>query len=459
MKLLFRQVDIASLVFFRILFGILAFADVTNQWIYYQLIKKSFQPENFQFKYFWFEWVRSFSEPWMSLGFIILTIAAVFIVLGKWYRVSTTVFAVGFTWLFLLEKAHYLNHGYLFCWISWIMIFLPAHRAFSADVLKRPTIRLKTIPFWSMAIMPFLMGVVYFYGGIAKINSDWLRAMPLKNWLAAKADMPLLGGLWAQEWVAWFMSYSGMLFDLLIPFLLLWRRTRWFGLAMVLFFHSTNHILFNIGIFPFLSLVLSLMFFPPDFPRRVISFFKTKFDWVLKLENWWNRKLGSVNAPAPGILSNTPFQRKWTTAALALIVIFHLAYPFRHQYFEGRAAWTEEGHRFSWRMMLRSKSGHGHFWVKDPSKDKKYKVRPNKYLTDKQVRKMFTHPDMILQFAHLLRDDYAAKGVEAPEVYAEIRARLNGRNYQTYIDPEVDLAKIEWSPWQVSEWIVPLEKN
>ncbi|MDV7394654.1 HTTM domain-containing protein, partial [Arthrospira platensis SPKY1] len=129
----------------------------------------------------------------------------------KWYRFSATLFAFGFAYTYFLEKAHYLNHGYLFCWLSFLMIFLPAHRAFSLDARRRPELRRETIPFWPLFLLRFLMGLVYFYGGIAKLNADWLRAIPLKQWLANKADTPVLGPLLAQEWMAYFMAYGGLL--------------------------------------------------------------------------------------------------------------------------------------------------------------------------------------------------------------------------------------------------------
>jgi vitamin K-dependent gamma-carboxylase len=168
MGFLFRPVNIASLVFFRIIFGILAFADVVGVYFYYHLHKGVFDANGFHFHYLGFEWLNPLPEPFMSLFFISLMFAAVLIVLGKWYRFSTAWFAFGFTWLFLLEKTQYLNHGYLFCWLSFVMIFLPAHRWFSLDARKSPSIRTMEIPFWSLAILPFLMGVVYFFGGIAK---------------------------------------------------------------------------------------------------------------------------------------------------------------------------------------------------------------------------------------------------------------------------------------------------
>ncbi|MEM8908102.1 MAG: HTTM domain-containing protein, partial [Bacteroidota bacterium] len=381
---------------------------------------------------------------------------------GKWYRFSTTVFALGFTYLFLLIKAYYLNHGYLFCLLSFAMIFLPANRAFSLDVVRHPKLARSTIPFWPLFLLRFMMGLVYFYGGIAKINFDWLQAMPLKTWLQAKAGMPLLGPLWRQEWVAYGMSYGGLLLDLLAPFLLSYRSSRKIIFAFILFFHFTNFILFKIGIFPFLSIALSLLFFPPDFPRRVIR-------WAIGHLNKLEDRLPKVyqlllRAAEPPTLTQqaipiAPRKKVLIRNLLLLFCSIQLLLPLRHHYFPGPVAWTEEGHRYSWRMMLRDKNGYGYFEVRGTKTDEYVKVKPTVYLNKRQKRKLYTHPDMILQFAHFLRDEYQAKWQEEVEVYAQIKVRLNGRKYQRYIDPGKNLAKVEWSFWQPSEWIEPMKAS
>ncbi len=272
MNKLFQPVDIAPLVFFRIIFGILGFADMMGVWIYYHLYKGYFNPDNFQFKYMGFEWIPVLPEPFMSLFFLISMAAAVFIVIGRNYRISTIIFAICFTWQFFLEKAVYLNHGYLFVWISWIMVFLPANRQWSYDVIKKPEIQSDTIERWSLWILPFLMGVVYFYGGIAKINADWLNGSPMDMWLKYVKDMPLFGAIWGHKITPYIMSWGGMLLDLTAPFFLLFKKTRKWILGFILFFHLTNTLIFQIGIFPWLSISLSLMYFPPSDFRKWFSF-------------------------------------------------------------------------------------------------------------------------------------------------------------------------------------------
>ncbi|MCB0568258.1 MAG: HTTM domain-containing protein [Phaeodactylibacter sp.] len=453
MNRLFQPVDIASLVFFRIAFGLLGFTDVLNTWVYYHLMKDAYTPAGFQFRYYGFEWVRPLPDPWMSILFLFICALAILVAVGKWYRISASLFALGFTYIFLLEKAFYLNHGYLFCWISALMPLLPANRAFSADVLRKPVLYRPAIPFWPLFLLRFLMGVVYVFGGIAKLNADWLHAVPLAQWLDAKGNIPLLGPLLEQGWMAWFMAYGGLLLDLSVVGFLLFRRTRPWAFAAVIFFHLMNLLVFSIGIFPYLSLALTALFFPPSFPRQAVGWLVARVRLVARLQEWWLRRIGTAEEKEPLWQEHLRW-RPVITAGIAVFILFHFAVPWRHHFFPGDVAWTEEGHRYAWRMMLRSKHGYGHFTVLDLDSGQRETANPGLWLSRKQEHKLYTHPDMILQFAHFLRDKYREQGRHVA-VYADIQVQLNFRKYSPLIDPMIDLAQEKWRFFRRSEWILP----
>lgn len=435
-KFLFKSINSSSLGAFRVVFGCLAFFDVLNHYVYYHLTIKAYEPENFQFRYYGFEWLPVFPEPWMSLFFLGLMAAALGIVLGIRYRWSTFLFALGFTYLFLLEKSFYLNHGYLFCWLSWIMAFLPADARYVIG--KQSEIR-QTIPYWPIWLLRFMMALVYFYAGIAKLNADWLAGLPLKLWLPTKTDSFIIGPLLEFELTAMVMSYAGLLLDLSAPFLLWFSRTRVVIFVLLLSFHVTNALIFNIGIFPYLSIALTALFFKPDFPES----------WLIK----WDRQKEFTNE----MQTYFPMNRG-VRFSLIVLALLHVFLPLRPHFFKNHTAWTEDGHRYSWRMMLRSKSGYGVFIVEDIHSGTKEEVQPRDHLGKRQVNKLFTHPDMILQFAHFLRDQYQAKGKEV-EVYADIKIQLNGRKFKHYIDPKVNLAKEEWSFWHSKAWVMPFKES
>ena len=289
---LFRPVDIASLVFYRIAFGVLAAADALGIFIYYHLYSDEFNPANFQFGYIGFEWARVLPEPFMSLFFLVLISAGVCIALGRFYRVATMVFFFGFAYAFLLEKAHYLNHGYFFVWLSFVMIFLPANREASGDVLADPSLRRTRIPLWCVVLPAFLMGVVYFFGGIAKLNADWLNAVPLGQWIAYKKDLPIVGPLLALPITGYFMAYAGTFLDLFVVPMLLWRRTRVLAVLMLLFFHLTNTVIFQIGIFPWLSLAMTVLYFPSHLPRHWWRWLRSRTRFGRWVDRGYRARLG-----------------------------------------------------------------------------------------------------------------------------------------------------------------------
>ncbi len=437
---LFKPIDAASVGVFRIAFGLLGFLDILNTYIYYHLRIDAYNPQKFQFPYIGFEWVRVFPEPFMTTFLVIMMTAAICIMLGLRYRIAATIFASCFTYLFLIEKAHYLNHGYLFCWLSWIMVLLPANVIYSIDALRNPAIRHNRIPYYSLFVLQFLMAVVYFFGGVAKLNTDWLQAIPLVYWLDNKADIPLVGSLLAHEMTPWLMSYGGLFFDLGIVFLLLNRKTRTFGFSLAIFFHTLNAIVFNIGIFPYLSLALTALFFPPDYPRSLL--------------NRWSRETKTPNTDRRFYPPSAARRLTVSSLLLALIAV-HLFLPLRHHLFKGDVAWNEHGHRYAWRMMLRSKQGQGLFITEDRQTGEKNRIRTMDYLTAKQTQKMMTHPDMILQFAHYLRERAAAEGRDVA-VYADLKVSLNGRKAIRFVDPAANLADMKWNFFKTPDWIVPI---
>jgi len=440
---LLAPVDIASLVYFRICFGAIMLWEVIRYFDHDRIGRYYITP-GFHFKYYGFEWVQAWGALEMKMHFAALGILATCILVGFCYRIAAALFFLGFTYVFLLDQARYLNHFYLVSLISFLLIFVPAHRALSVDALMRPRLRSNVAPAWSLWLLRTQIGIVYFYGGIAKIASDWLQGEPMRMWLASRTDYPVLGPWFTQEWVVYAFAYGGLLLDILIVPLLLWSRTRWFALLWATSFHLLNAWLFYIGIFPWFMLCTALIFFPPEFPRRVWHF------------------LTRQPQPQPVLEASTTTVRasrveKFILPMLALHLLLQLLIPLRHFAYPGDVNWTEEGHLFSWHMKLRTKSGHTTFKVVDPATGRTWTVNPAMSLDDKQYRSLSTHPDMLLQFAHHLAEEAQRTTGAAVEVYAQTSASLNGRPMQALVDPTVDLAKVERS-LGAAEWIVPLKE-
>ncbi|WP_238750240.1 HTTM domain-containing protein [Neolewinella maritima] len=440
---------IYTLVWLRIALGILGAGDILGNGIYYHWYLDSFS--GFTFRYFGFEWVHPLPEPFLSLFFIVGFGLGIAVALGWRFRITAPLFALAFTYLFLLEKAHYLNHAYLFAWLAWLLAFSPAWREWSLDVRRDPSQWTPAVPKWDVYVFPLLMGLVYFFGGINKINHDWLiEAMPLHMWLERRESMPILGPLFALKETAYVMAWGGMLLDLLCPFMLIHRRLRWVALGFLILFHATNHLIFNIGIFPYLSMVLTSMFFAPDWPLRLVKWLAARSKRIRRWRDGW---VACVAHQLPAGVSSL-FGSQYRGIALASLVLLHVFLPLRNYLFASDVNWSEEGHRYSWRMMLRSKQGKGDYRLVDRETGAVTLIEPADSLDRRQYYKMCTHPDMILQYAHHLRDQRASVGQDVA-VYGDFTVRLNGRRYQQFIDPSVDLARTEWSWMTTKPWVLP----
>ncbi len=443
---LFAPVDIASLVFFRIAFGVIMLSEVARYFAYGWIPAYWIEP-SFHFTYLGFGWVRPWPGVGMYVHFLVLGILAGFITLGLFYRASSALFFLGFAYMFLLDQTRYLNHFYFVTLVSLLLIFVPAHRAFSLDARRRPALGSQTAPAWALWILRAQMGFVYFFGGVAKLNSDWLHGEPIRQLLAARRDYALVGRYLAEEWVVWVFAVGGLLFDLLVVPLLLWPRTRKLAFGVALLFHVTNGLVFGIGIFPWFAVAATLLFFSPSWPRRLAE----------KLPSALTR-IWREPDPMPPVGSGVGRGARragGTAAILGIYAAIQALLPLRHWLYPGKVSWTEEGHNFSWHMMLRRKTATAEFSVTDPVSGKTWQVDPRHHLTPRQYRKMSTRPDMILCFSHHLADTMRTSGQPRVAVRARVMAALNGRKPQLLIDPAVDLAAQPRSLLP-SSWIMPL---
>ena len=436
-----KDTQAAPLAVFRVLFGFMMALSILRFWANGWIEKLYIQPKFF-FSYYGFEWVKPIGD-YTYIIFIICGIAALFVVLGYKYRMAIIVFFLSFTYIELMDKTTYLNHYYFISCIAFLMIFLPANVYFSVDTYKNPRKAFQMIPKWTIDSIKLMLGIVYFYAGLAKLNSDWLfNAMPLKIWLPSKYDLPFLGDLMQQQWVHYTFSWSGALYDLAIPFLLLYRRTRWFAFALVVIFHVMTRVLFPIGMFPYIMIVSTLIFFDTGFHRKVIRFIS---------------KLLRIDYSKMVALSQTKkyrFKRNIALPILAIFFVIQLLFPWRYLAYPNELFWTEEGYRFSWRVMLMEKAGYAQFKIKNTETGEQFLVNNTDFLTPFQEKQMSTQPDFILQYAHFLGEHFEAEGHENVAVYAESYVALNGRLSQPYVDPNVDLMKQRES-FRSKDWILP----
>jgi hypothetical protein len=424
--------NIVPLAVLRIVFGMVLLVStirfMVKGWIYAFYIAPT---SHFPFQ--GFEWVRPLPATGMYLVFGAMLLTSLLITAGLFYRWAVAIFLLCFVYVELIDKTFYLNHYYFVSLFVFLLLLVPANRYFSLDVLRKPSLRTDRAPAWTIRIFQAQLLLVYLFAGLSKLNPDWLlRAMPLRIWLPANTGLPVIGPLLGQTWVAFAFSWFGAVFDLSIGFLLLYRPTRKFAYFFVLLFHLLTACLFKIGMFPWIMIAATMIFFSDDRPlpsrtliqRTIKKTFPTTF----------------------------PFRRTLLGIYFGLQVIV----PLRFLLYPGHLFWTEEGYRFSWRVMLMEKSGTDFFFVKDPLTGRKGEVDNAKFLTPLQERMMATQPDMILQYAHHLKEVYQEKGVKDPVVTVESYVTLNGSGSRLFIDSTVDLAKQPENLYHKT-WILPFQ--
>ncbi|WP_316839848.1 HTTM domain-containing protein [Pedobacter gandavensis] len=450
-----EPVSIAPLANFRVLFGIMMVLSTIRFWMKGWVMTQYVDPA-FHFTFMGFDWVQPLGATGMYAVFLIMGISALLVALGLYYRISIIVFFLLFSYVELIDVTYYLNHYYFVSVISFLMIWLPAGRFFSLDVWRNPAIEVTLVPRWITGTIRLQLGLVYFFAGLAKLNADWLfEAMPMKIWLPTKSHLPLIGNLMYEDWVAYLFSWFGAIYDLFIVFFLLNKRTRKYGYIAVLIFHIATAIFFPaIGMFPYIMMVCTLIFFSAADQLKLIYVVRDFSELI-----WY--KISGRTAVAFKALQDKSYQsahQKLMLRFLMVFFFFQLILPLRYLAYPGPLFWTEEGYRFSWRVMLMEKVGTANFYVREAKTGKTYEVNNREFLSTQQEKMMSTQADLILRYAHYLAKVYAARGIIDPEVYGESYVTLNGSRSAPFIDPQVNLA-VQPLSFKHYQWILPFNST
>ncbi len=431
-NILFKQIDNSALIVFRILFGLLCFLESVGA-IFTGWITRTMIEPKFTFNFIGFDFLQPLPGNGMYYYYLIMGIFGFLIMIGYKYRFSTTLFTLMWAGVYFMQKSSYNNHYYLLVLLSAIMIFQPANRYLSIDAKQNPKIRSYSMPQICSWVFILQLFIVYTYGAINKIYPDWLDTSVMELFMQGKRNLPIIGEFLQQKWVHYFLAYGGILYDGLVVPALLYKPTRKYAFYASIFFHLFNSIVFQVGIFPYLALAFTLFFYEPKTIQRIF----------LKRKEFYQEHALKIPRRSNLILS-----------VLSVYFIIQLLLPIRHHFIADNVLWTEEGHRMSWRMMLRSKSGTANYTIKDKNSKQKTQVNLSDYLTRKQIQKVATKPDFMWQFAQRLKKEYAKKG-KAISVYVSAYISVNGRKSAKFIDNTVDLAAVPWDVFKHSTWILP----
>ncbi|AXG69383.1 vitamin K-dependent gamma-carboxylase [Kordia sp. SMS9] len=459
-KFLYKQVDNTSLIVFRVFFGLLigleGFGAIATGWV-----KRTFIDPEFTFPFIGFEGILTpmqqtlqkplldfnlFGIEWLNMAeytygfyfyFALMGICGFLVMIGYKYRWSIGIFTILWTAVYLMQKTSYNNHYYLLVLLCVFMWIVPAHQYLSVDVKKNPALKKNYMPNWVLVIFILQLFIVYTYASVAKMYPDWWSGEVTTNLMAGRKHVPIVGEFLQQKWIHNMLTYVGVAFDLLVIPGLLWKRTRVFFFVCSIVFHLFNSFVLHIGIFPYMSLALCLFFFEPKTIRNI---------FIKKKEIYTGNEV--IVAPYSKII----------VPIFVIYFISQILLPLRHWTYEDDVLWTEEGHRLSWRMMLRSKSGHVTLKVVNKENGDITYVRPKEYTSEKQARRVAVKPDMMWQFVQFLKKEFAKKGSDVA-IYANGLVQVNNHPRQRLFNPDVDLAAEEWSHFSHHDWLLPFKSK
>lgn len=429
---LFKHIDNSALIIFRVFFGLLitleSFGAIATGWV-----KRTLIEPQFTFSFIGFEWLQPLPGNWMYVYFCVMGVFGVGVMLGYKYRTSIIAFTILWAGVYFMQKSSYNNHYYLLVLLNVFMCVLPANRYFSLDVKQNPSLLKQSMPQWCGYFIILQMAIVYTYASIAKLYPDWLDTSFMEILMRGKKDYYIIGELLQQKWLHYILAYGGILFDLLIIPLLLWKPTRKWMFITAIFFHLFNSIVFQIGIFPYMALALCVFCFEPKTIQKL--FFKSKpfYDKTEVI---------------------TPSYNQVLVVVFGLYFLIQIGLPLRHWFIKDDVLWTEEAHRLSWRMMLRSKYGTAKYTIVDKDTNQKTIVKLDDYLTKKQIGKASSKPDVIWQFAQRLKSEFKKEGKNIA-VYVDCKISVNHKPLKPLIDPTVDLASANWKAFKHNDWILP----
>lgn len=421
----------------RLVYGGVMVYEFARQWVVYP---EHYGKSAFFFTYDLFHWVPFPGLEHLTWLCALGMGASLLVALGIAFRPACATVTLLHTWFLLFDKGHYTNHHYLYCTVGLLLCFTDAHRNLSVqNGLKAAPV---AIPRWQTLLLPFQFVVVYFFGAVAKMDSDWLAGYPMRQWL------PAVHFMWEPPWVTetlragWFaltISWSGLFLDLFAGLLLPFRRGRWFILPFITAFHLLNSLIWKIGSFPWTMLLLMFVFFPDSLNRL--------------LHRVFGRPLStSRQAPArprslyrPGLV------------LLSGYVCLELFLPLRQHLYPGWVAWTGEGHHFAWRMMLVASSQSVTLQYQVPGQTGRQYASVHADVAPKQFRKSVRQPTNWIRYAHWWADRYEAQHGIRPKVYLNYRKSVNGRRFQPALDPNVNYADAPYRQVLASAYLLPFE--
>ncbi|CAH1236547.1 unnamed protein product [Diabrotica balteata] len=459
---MYQPADPSSLGIIRFLFGLLMLIDLSEERGGSIIDLRWGDPNDCHFPLF--PLLTNPGYRCISLLYLFMWLGAAGIMLGCKFQVSTILFGVPYWYLFMLDKSLWNNHSYLFGIITLLLMGSSANQYFSLDGYLDKSLKNRDVPYWNYFILKYQFFLLYFLAGLKKMNMEWLDGYAMANlgehWVFTPFSLVL-----HPEQIAYFIvHWFGFLLDLTIGFWMLIDVTRPVAFLFCASFHLMNSRLFGIGMFPYVCLATMPLFCEETWPKKIMSLFTNK-NLDSSPSNNCLYQLKGKKGPSE---YNTTIT--WQHKLVVSLVLFHCGLqvflPYSHFITKGYNNWTNGLYGYSWDMMVHSWDTVVIIKVVDNENQRELFVDPQA-LTD--GTRWGIHADMCVQYAQCLKrnvipntdtldTNYNSKESLSSNisVYIDVWCSLNKRFTQRMYNPNYDLLKANWSPFQPVEWLLPL---
>lgn len=442
---LFKPVDAFTTECFLRFFGVIVLLQVYS-YTKFNFIEGGILAPKFLFQFDFFEFVKPLPPSAMKFILLLIFASGVLLIINRLRKVAMSIFIFCFSYFFLLEKSYYNNHFYLFILVA--IIFLFYNPFIDAKTGK------KVMPYWFLLLMQTQIVIVYFYGGIAKINYDWVfKQQPLRILLTDSAKNALLPDLNGSLFALYLLTYGGLFYDLFVGFMLWIKQTRKFAIVVSVLFHLSNLFLFNfgesgdIGGFPFFMIGSLILFVDPEFIRiklyGIIPSIKKPID---------HKKLKHQTKTEINFSKNTNL----VLTLVSIYLSFQLLFPLRHLLYNGNTSWTAKASKWAWRMKIHTKVPQIKFYVKPSDRDSIQPVSDGQLINTMQKYQIGEDPVMVLQFAQFLGKELKKAGYTNAQVFASAKVSLNGRPFYPVVDSTVNLLTLTHNKFASDKWILEM---
>lgn len=290
-------------------------------------------------------------------------------------------------------------------------------------------------------ILQIFFGSIYFFAGIAKLDDDWLSGSTARelyqSWIGPTPLKPLLDDTFEQGWPLVWIAYCGMLFDILVPFGLVFPHP-WIRLLFTCFalgFHLMNHFTFVIETFPWVMITTLVIYFDCD--------------WIIYLNQLFHRVFNILTEFPLSRYIQRSFQLI-TPLSLLFLLGIHLFIALPCATFtllnEKSINFSSQCQFFSWRMMTRSAKLFTFLvYLKNYKTNEIDPIILNQFhLSPEEISSISIHEDYLHQVALKLKSmaiSSTSSGLHIPpSIMADIWIQINGPPIQRYVIPSEDLS-------------------